>query len=568
MTPHDIRTRDWLVEELSRGQVVERSRLEPVAGKLSAQNPYSDAKALAVELVRGGLLTPFQADKALEGDVRSLVLGPYVLVDVIGNGGMGTVYRAVGRADRQNYAVRVLPQRSAWNVRLARRQVRAFAELPPAPSVVPFLDVGTAGGRHYLVWPLVEGAPLGGLVEKHGKMPPPLAARVALRVAEGLHVCERAGLFHGLLKPSNIVIAADQSVKVLDFGLGALLVENADESLLDTLSTAAATHGMIDFTAPEIAFDPAARGPTGDQYSLGCVLYYALTGAVPFPEGSTVQKMMAHQSQKPRPVRERNPQVPDALAGVIDHLLQKSPRARFADAGELADTLRLIVPPDSAVVTRSASPAARFLPGGSVGPAVPPPPPLNPATPIRPAAVSKPPSTVSLLPAPPPVVAPAPPLPPEPFTVWLGRLLAFGGPRRDRLTCSVYAPAAVRPGDTFAVIVAPHPPAAASTAATAATLAAGTDGPARLAGTGAMARPVPVGAHLEIHVGLDGLGVDKPLRSMVWRGGPEALRFAVFVPWETSAGPRKAVLSVGLNDQLIARVEWPLAIVAAAAATR
>src|SRR5262249_941356 len=158
---------------------------------------YADAHMLAQHLADQGLLTAYQVEKVLEGEARGLVLGPYVLAEPIGSGSLGTVFRAVGKADRQPYAVKVLPLRSLWNVRLARKQAGAVAELTPHPAIVPFMDVGTALGKHYLVWPLVEGRSLESLVDRHGAMNWHEAVRVVRSLAEGLHVCHDRGLFHG-----------------------------------------------------------------------------------------------------------------------------------------------------------------------------------------------------------------------------------------------------------------------------------------------------------------------------------------------------------------------------------
>src|SRR5262249_56007195 len=124
--------------------------------------------------------TELQADRIVQGKTQGLVLGPYTLTDAIGSGSMGTVYKALSKNDNCWYAVKVLPRRSMWNVRLARRQVRAFEQLQH-PAVVPFMDVGTSGGMHYLVWPLVDGEPLEAVVQRQGKLPADVAALYALQ---------------------------------------------------------------------------------------------------------------------------------------------------------------------------------------------------------------------------------------------------------------------------------------------------------------------------------------------------------------------------------------------------
>src|SRR5262249_6951197 len=150
----------------------------------------------------------------------------------------------------QWYAVKVLPRRSMWNVRIARRKVRAFEQCRHK-AVVPFVDVGTAGGMHYLAWPLVEGETLDKRVQREGKLSTGLTAYYAQQVAEGLAICHEHGLFHGLLKPSNLMVAADHQVRILDFGIGSLLAETEGESLVDTMSTANSVASGLDCASPE-----------------------------------------------------------------------------------------------------------------------------------------------------------------------------------------------------------------------------------------------------------------------------------------------------------------------------
>ena len=145
------------------------------------------------------------------------------------------------------------------------------------------MDVGTAGGLHYLVWPLVEGETLEALVQQQGKLPPATRRTVGVQIAQGLAVAHQNNLFHGLLKPSNVMIGPDGQARILDFGIGSLLVENEGESLVDTMSTANTLTSGLDCASPESIMEPTNRTPAGDQYSLGCVLYYCLTGRVPFP---------------------------------------------------------------------------------------------------------------------------------------------------------------------------------------------------------------------------------------------------------------------------------------------
>lgn len=338
MVTSDLGACEWFVWDLRRSGLIDRGPLDQIVGEFLRRNPRAEAPALAEFLVDQGTLTAFQAERILNGKSQGLVLGPYVLLDAIGAGSMGQVYKASSKNDNTFYAVKVLPRRSMWNVRLARRQVRSFASFSH-PAVVPFVDVGTAGGLHYLAWPMVDGTTLESVIQHQGKLAPSIAALYAVQVAQGLTIAHQNNLFHGLVKPSNIMIGTDNQARILDFGIGSLLVENEGESLVDTMSTANTLTSGLDCASPESIMEPTNRTPAGDQYSLGCVLYYALTGHVPFPEGSAVEKMMAHQTKEPTPIRELAPNVPAGLAVVVQRLMAKTPEGRFTGCDELVEAL-------------------------------------------------------------------------------------------------------------------------------------------------------------------------------------------------------------------------------------
>jgi hypothetical protein len=395
MLTTDLGACEWFVWDLRRSNLLDRGQLDQVVGEFLNKHPGAEPPALAEYLVKQGILTQFQADRLLQGKTQGFVLGPFTLMDALGSGSMGTVYKAQSKTDNAWYAVKVLPRRSMWNVRIARRKVRAFEQCQHR-SVVPFVDVGTSGGMHYLAWPLVEGETLEKVVSREGRLPSEQAAAYILQVGEGLHLCHKEGLFHGLLKPSNLLIGPDGLVRILDFGIGCLLAETEGESLVDTMSTANAVNSGLDCASPESIMDPNNLTPLGDQYSLGCVLYYCLTGRYPFPDGTAVQKMMSHQHKQPTPIRELNADVPEGLVAVVDRLMKKVPAERYADCGELLEALRPFAGTGAIAMRRStmAIPRVRLAPpenarqaaaAPAIAPSAPRPRPAQPALP-RPAA--------------------------------------------------------------------------------------------------------------------------------------------------------------------------------------
>jgi serine/threonine-protein kinase len=361
MTTTQLGACEWFVWDLRRSNLMDRGQLDQVVGEFLKKEPRAEPTALAQFLVDQEILTAFQAQRLLHGKTQGLVLGPYTLMDALGTGSMGTVYKAQSKNDNHMYAVKVLPRRSMWNVRIARRQVRAFEQIKH-PAVVPFVDVGTSGSTHYLAWPLVEGETLETMVQQRGKLAHDLAALYALQAAEGLDVCHQQNIIHGLLKPSNLMIGCDGQVRILDFGIGMLLANAEGESLVDTMSTANSVTSGLDCASPECIMEPSNRTPAGDQYSLGCVLYFCLTGQYPFPDGTAVDKMMAHQTKSPTPIRDLNPDVPEELTAIVDKLMQKTPEARYDSTLAVVEALRPLAATPSTLVPRIAKRVAKSAP--------------------------------------------------------------------------------------------------------------------------------------------------------------------------------------------------------------
>jgi serine/threonine-protein kinase len=357
MAMTDLGACEWFVWDLRRSNLIDRGQLDQIVGDFLKKHPRAEPPELSKFLVAEGIISEFQAERLLQGKTQGLVLGPYTLLDALGTGSLGTVYKAQSKNDNNWYAVKVLPRRSMWNVRIARRQVRAFEQCKH-PTVVPFVDVGTSGGTHYLAWPLVEGTNLEKLVQEKGPLPHGLVAHYMVQVCEGLDICHQNNLVHGLLKPSNLLIGSDHSVKILDFGIGSLLAESEGESLVDTMSTANSLTSGLDCGSPESILEPTKRTPAGDQYSLGCTMYFCLTGQYPFPEGTAVEKMMAHQTKKPTPIKELNPNVPNEIVAIVERLMQKKPEDRYSRTADVIEELK----PFASTNTRGLS-SSRTAPG-------------------------------------------------------------------------------------------------------------------------------------------------------------------------------------------------------------
>ncbi|QJW97865.1 protein kinase domain-containing protein [Frigoriglobus tundricola] len=306
---------------------------------LRSQILRPDAPDVLGQLVDNHLLTQFQADKVREGGEGELVLGHYRLLDVIGRGGMGTVYRAEHLHLRRQVAVKVMARTAETNPRLLHRfygEARAVAKLQH-PNIVGCLDAGRhtppgAGPRDYYVMELIPGADLQATVTAHGPLPPSRACDLFRQIAEALAEAHRFGLVHRDIKPGNILITPDWRAKLLDFGL-ALRPQNR-------MTEPGLVLGTIGYMAPEQAQDAHLVDGRADLFSLGATMYWALTGREPFPEtGHLLRDLTTRLNAPALDPRRVRPELPEELAAVVLKLTDRDPERRYQSARAVAATL-------------------------------------------------------------------------------------------------------------------------------------------------------------------------------------------------------------------------------------
>jgi serine/threonine-protein kinase len=279
-------------------------------------------------------LNPHELGRALEGQQLDHVL----LEQFVGGGGMGAVFRAWDTELHRTVAVKVLSLRQADDSESERRfqtEARSAARLDH-PNIAGVHYVGEDRGVRYIVFEYIDGTNVRDLVYANG----PLAIEVALSVVSQIagalaHAWERE-VVHRDIKPSNILITQDGMAKLVDMGLARL--ESLDKAEHDETATGV-TLGTFDYISPEQARNPRDADIRSDIYSLGCALYFMLTGQPPFPDGTVLQKLLAHQSERPPDVRELRPDVPDLLATVLGTMLAKRPEDRFQNPTELTAAL-------------------------------------------------------------------------------------------------------------------------------------------------------------------------------------------------------------------------------------
>src|SRR5712671_3434722 len=265
------------------------------------------------------------------------VLGDrYQLQDPIGRGGMTTIYRARDiRMDRV-VAVKVLREVYSTDPKFVRRfQVEAkAASALQHPNIVQVYDYGQTDGNYYIVMELVEGTDLRRYLRSRGVLDIDRAIIIAHDVALGLGAAHRRAIVHRDVKPQNILVSRDGSVKLTDFGI----VSVYTESNARRLTTTGMTLGTVQYYAPEQAQGQIVS-PAADVYSLGIVIYEMLAGRTPFDGNSLVAVAMQHIQDVPIPPSRFNPTIPTSLEAIILRCLEKAPEMRFRDGSQLARTL-------------------------------------------------------------------------------------------------------------------------------------------------------------------------------------------------------------------------------------
>jgi serine/threonine protein kinase len=265
--------------------------------------------------------------------VEGTPFGRYRLVDLLGRGGMGEVWRAFDTATERMVALKALPAALAddrvFQERF-RREAKAAAGLDE-PHVVPIHDYGEIDGRLFVTMRLIQGEDLETIVQR-GPLPPARAVGIIEQIASALHAAHRIGLVHRDVKPSNILVSEDDFAYLIDFGIARATGESG---LTDT----GATIGTWAYMSPE-RFEHNAIDAGIDVYALTCVLYQALTGQLPFPGTGLQQIAMAHMVKPPPQPSTFASAVPDAMDAVIATGMAKEPAQRYATTRDLAQAAR------------------------------------------------------------------------------------------------------------------------------------------------------------------------------------------------------------------------------------
>jgi serine/threonine protein kinase len=312
-----------------QGGLVVPAKLEECWQAIPTEKRTPDAmdRRLARQTVNAGLLTLWQAQQILAGRQNGLRIDRYLILDQIGHGGMGRVYLARDTRLRRLVAVKVLSRDRIGNPRAVsrfRREAKLGAQLQHE-NLIRVYDEGDIGGMPYLVMEYITGKTVSQMISEQGRLPPAEAAELGRQVALGLEHLHQKDLLHRDVNPANILVDQEGIAKLTDLGLA---IDLTDEE--DIVTRDGATVGTFDYISPEQARNPRQIDTRSDLYSLGCTLYHMIAGRVPFPAPSLPEKLFAHQSTNPEPLRSFVPEIPEGLEAVVATLMNKRPEDRYS----------------------------------------------------------------------------------------------------------------------------------------------------------------------------------------------------------------------------------------------
>src|SRR5436305_12503359 len=354
-------------DQLRAGGLLEPEQLAQLAELPEAKQ--TDPRPLARQVFQRGWLTKYQINQVVAGRAKDLFVGPYILVDRLGEGGMGMVFKARHRHMGRVVALKIIRKEelaSADAVQRSYREVQAAAHLTH-PNIVLAYDAGQDGSTHFLSMEYVEGTDLARLVRESGPLPVAQACEYMRQAALGLQHAHERGMVHRDIKPHNLLLTHEDGsgktkgpiIKILDMGLALRGGPEKDRAMTQT----GAVLGTPDYIAPEQAINSRSADIRADLYSLGCTFYFLLTGRAPFQGESLTQVLLQHQMEEAPPLEQLRADTPPAVAAVVRKLMAKRPEDRFQTPAELAQVLQALAQGKAdAIQTAPAAPAAVLPP--------------------------------------------------------------------------------------------------------------------------------------------------------------------------------------------------------------
>lgn len=303
-----------------------------------------NAEEMSHLLIDQGLLTEWQAAQLLAGPARFQV-GNYVLLDLLGRGGMGSVFLARHKKMDRQVAMKIVSRRVGKDPASLERfltEARATAALDH-PNIVRAYDVDQDKERFFIIMEYVPGQDLEKLVDIEGPLDFEFAADCVRQAAEGLAHAHHRNMVHCDIKPSNLLVTDDGVVKILDMGMARLLNQSETDS---SVGRDQRELGTVNYMAPEQGMNGPDFDHRADLYSLGCTMYHLLAGHPPYDQGTLAQRIMQHQMQPVPDLREEHTDTPDELAYICQKMMAKDPADRYQSAEEIVEALAAWHPPE------------------------------------------------------------------------------------------------------------------------------------------------------------------------------------------------------------------------------
>lgn len=334
---------EQFVENLIRSGLFSAAELSAFQRSLPPEKRPKDAQELARSLNQAGKLTKYQAAAVYQGKTKGLALDEYIVLDRIGAGGMGEVFKAKHRIMERVVALKVLPlkaMKSPDAVQRFQREVRAAAKLTH-PNIVTAYDAREHEGIHCLVMEYVDGKDLSNVLADEGPLPVDRAVNYVAQAARGLEYAHKQGVIHRDIKPGNLLLDREGTVKILDMGLARVGATDtpSDPKGAEPLTASGQMMGTWDYMAPEQAADTHGADHRADIYSLGCTLYRLLTGKPPYSGETAIQTLLAHQQAPIPSLSEARPDVPQELDAVFRKMMAKGPEDRYQSMGDVVADL-------------------------------------------------------------------------------------------------------------------------------------------------------------------------------------------------------------------------------------
>jgi len=356
-----------LMDTLRQQDLLTPAQLAQLPGLV--QGRCSDARTLAKALLQRGWLSVYQVNQLLAGNTYDLVIGPYFVLDKLGQGGLSSVYKAKHREYGNLVAIKMIKPEvfaSPEGRQQFLQEVEAMARLDHE-NIVQFCDADQWKDTFYFAMEYIDGTDLGKVVRLSGALPVAQACEFIRQSAIGLQHAYERNLIHRDIKPVNLfftqvsvqpklataalfatrndpaptsssksTLMARSLIKILDWGLASLRNPKGSGSEPGNENVAKSIVGTADYLAPEQARNANLADIRSDIYSLGCTFYYLLTGQAPFPDGTLMQKILNHQQGEPKPIDTFRTDVPASVTALIQRMMAKKPEERFQTPASLA----------------------------------------------------------------------------------------------------------------------------------------------------------------------------------------------------------------------------------------